>query len=278
MADSRPLPTSPDADGDRDSKIERLLLAGLDHYFAGQHERAIGVWTRVLFLDRGHARARAYIERARGALSERLRESDELLHRGVSAFNRGETEEARRLLTSAVERGGPQDVALAFLERIERLDVPDPGTDRPPAGTTPRRRRRAPRRNRVPATPVRWGVPAIVAALLILAAGYVLVTWPDLLNRDGPPFAALGDRPPAGDAMSGPLPVPGPGELAVVRARSLAAQGRVREALRVLDQVPFADAARGEADQLRADLQRALLAGDAVGAAPLPGRRPDLRP
>ena len=47
---------------ERDARVEDLLLAGLDHYFAGQHELAISVWTRVLFLDRGHARARAYID------------------------------------------------------------------------------------------------------------------------------------------------------------------------------------------------------------------------
>jgi hypothetical protein len=57
----------------RESRIEELLLAGLDHYFNGQHELAISVWTRVLFLDRSHARARAYIERARGAIAERQR-------------------------------------------------------------------------------------------------------------------------------------------------------------------------------------------------------------
>ncbi len=42
---------------ERDARVEDLLLAGLDHYFVGQHELAISVWTRVLFLDRGHARA-----------------------------------------------------------------------------------------------------------------------------------------------------------------------------------------------------------------------------
>src|SRR5512135_3201471 len=109
---------------ERDSRIEQLLLDGLDRYFAGEYERAISAWTRVLFLDRGHARAKAYIDRARGAIGERQRESDELLHRGVDAFNRGETEEARRLLTSAVERGGPQEVALSFLDRLARLDRP----------------------------------------------------------------------------------------------------------------------------------------------------------
>src|SRR5215472_4329641 len=62
---------------DRDAKIEELLLTGLDHYFASQYQQAINVWTRALFLDRSHARARAYIERARSAMAERQRESEE---------------------------------------------------------------------------------------------------------------------------------------------------------------------------------------------------------
>src|SRR5438128_4490906 len=82
---------------ERDAKIEQLLLAGLDHYFAGQYEHAINVWTRALFLDRSHARARAYIERARSALAEKQRQSEELLQSGVAAFERGEGDEARRL-------------------------------------------------------------------------------------------------------------------------------------------------------------------------------------
>src|SRR4030088_1735468 len=92
----RVLDTEPDAD--RDAKIEQLLLLGLDHYFSAQYEQAINVWTRALFLDRSHARARAYIERARSALAERQRESEELLHSGVAAFERGDGGEARRLL------------------------------------------------------------------------------------------------------------------------------------------------------------------------------------
>ena len=87
---------------DRDARVEQLLLTGLDHYFAGQHELAISVWTRVLFLNHGHARAKAYIERARSAISERQREGDELLHGGIEAFARGDGAAARRLLLVSV--------------------------------------------------------------------------------------------------------------------------------------------------------------------------------
>src|SRR5580704_14652622 len=107
---------------DRDAKIEQLLLVGLDHYFAARYELAINVWTRALFFDRNHARARAYIERARSALAERQRESEELLQTGVAAFQRGDGDEARRLLHAAIDRGAPSDEAHAVLDRLDRLE------------------------------------------------------------------------------------------------------------------------------------------------------------
>src|SRR6187431_2003484 len=113
------------SEADRDAKIEQLLLAGLDHYFAAQYDFAISVWTRVLFLDRSHARARAYIERARSAIAERQREGEELLQTGAAAFKRGDADDARRLLTSAAERGARPEEAMALLERLERLAPAD---------------------------------------------------------------------------------------------------------------------------------------------------------
>ena len=56
----------------------RSCCSGSRPLLRGRHELAINVWTRVLFLDRGHARARAYIERARSAVAERQREGEEL--------------------------------------------------------------------------------------------------------------------------------------------------------------------------------------------------------
>src|SRR5258708_10123315 len=108
---------------DRNAKIEQLLLVGLDHYFAARYELAINVWTRALFLDRSHARARAYIDRARSALAERQRESEELLQNGVDAYQRGEGGEARRLLQAAIEGGAPSEDALAVLDRLNRFEA-----------------------------------------------------------------------------------------------------------------------------------------------------------
>src|SRR5438876_1321676 len=106
------------SNADRDAKIEQLLLAGLDHYFAGQYDQAINVWTRALFFDRSHARAHAYIERARRAQAERQRESEELLHTGTAAYRSGNVKEARRLLQAALDAGAPLELAFPMLERL----------------------------------------------------------------------------------------------------------------------------------------------------------------
>src|SRR4029453_9147505 len=125
-------PSLPDlSDRDRDARIEELLLTGLDHYFAGRHDLAINIWTRVLFLDRAHGKARAYIERARSALAERQREAEELLQTGADALTRGDRVTARELLTSA-ERAGGSDETGAVLRRLERLEVAAPLVSRPP--------------------------------------------------------------------------------------------------------------------------------------------------
>src|SRR5918993_4692030 len=107
----------------RDARIEQLLLTGLDHYFAGDYEEAINLWTRVLFLDRHHDRARAYIERARSAQSELQRETDAVLYQGIEAFREGNVARARELVVDALDRGASLDDAQGMLDRIERLDA-----------------------------------------------------------------------------------------------------------------------------------------------------------
>src|SRR5262245_12842070 len=140
-----PRPPDGTTTSDREAKIEQLLLAGLDHYFSAEYEQAINVWTRALFLDRNHQRARAYIERARSALAERQRESEELLQNGVAAFDRGEGELARRLLNKAISSGAPADEALAVLSRLDRLDqsATPPSQPATPAGRRGRPSRQA---------------------------------------------------------------------------------------------------------------------------------------
>src|SRR5215203_1147679 len=158
---------------EREARVEQLLLQGLDYYFGGAYESAIHVWTRVLFLDRGHDRARAYIERARGAQAERQRESDELLHRGVAAFDRGETGDARSLLRAAASGGASPEVALSYLERLDRMETPARGPAAPERALE--RRMPAPvsvTASRPPASPWRFYAVIITSVVAITVAAW----------------------------------------------------------------------------------------------------------
>ena len=71
------------------------------------------------------------------------------------------------------------------------------------------------------------------------------------------PAAAAVVVPVARDAA---LPLPRRGETALIRARALAAGGHLRDALVTLDAVRPTDAQQPDAERLRADIQRQLLA------------------
>ena len=245
---------------ERSSRIEQLLLAGLDHYFAGQYEQAIDVWTRVAFLERRHGKARAYIERARGALAERQRESEELVDRGRAAFDAGDVPTARRLLTEAVAQGGGGDTAALLLERLDRVTVPGqaPGIVTADKPVRP-----------VPAHESGAGwVSTIVTSAAVVAAVLVagrmitatLAEWPDA------------QMSPVSHVE--PLPVLRPGEMAVERARALHDAGEVRQAIGVLQAIDAADPARAAADALRAVWQREVLAEVEPATPEAAGRQP----
>lgn len=252
-----PLRAQPGADDE--ARIEQLLVTGLDHYFAGEYEHAINLWTRVLFLDRTHDRARAYIDRARSAQAEQQRISEALVHQGLDAFDKGEVVRARTLLRDALDQGASHDVALGVLGRIDRLDA---GTKAATPAVPPAKRRLPrlsaaadvnQRRGRL----ARWWMTAAVI-VLVSAVAFVLVA-PNGLSEWFPVQATTG-TPSASITPPTPLPLPSPTEAYVAQARSLFTSGKLRDALRALDRVPVGDALKPEADGLRADIQRELLA------------------
>jgi hypothetical protein len=242
---------------ERDARVEQLLLVGLDRYFSGDYDQAIHVWTRVLFLDRGHARARAYIDRARSAQAERQRESEELLHRGTKAFEDGRADAARDLLNAAVARGAHQDVAFAYLGRLDRLttvgstvDAGAPSTSDDPAhGSSSRSERRPVARSRL------WllGAAGVAGVLCCLWAAGVIVDisgWTPAGSRMAPVVGLNAE----------PLPIPLASDVALSQARLAFSKGHVRDTLRLLGTISLADPNRAEADRLLAEVQRMLLA------------------
>ena len=263
MADPRRLEPLSQADAaERDSRVEALLVEGLDKYFNGRYEEAIHLWTRVLFLDRSHARARAYIDRARTAVAERQRRSDQMLHESLTLMQQGETAAARELLVEAVAETGENDQAAELrvrLERIERMNAASraalPSTTHPaeavPGWTWPRRSRTA------------LGSAVVLAAGLLLVIG---VTSTDVQDWVG--LRSDHEQLLASNAVP-KLPVLSSADVALIRAQTLYSRGRLAEALQVLDRVGPDSPARSAADELRVQIQQLLLASsrDLTGRA-----------
>ena len=246
-------PANPDhSDRDREARIEELLLTGLDHYFAGRHDLAINVWTRVLFLDRAHGKARAYIERARGALAEKQREAEELLQIGADALTRGDRATARQLLVSA-ERAGGGEEALALLHRLDRLEAAAPLAAQAQDESPPRPHHRDEtlgvngREARLA-----WIFAGLATGILLAAivGGYV---W---LAEDPFELTVVRTAPVLAEP---PLPVPAICEIRLARARLLVQEGRLYDAQAILE-AGDPDALHGAAfDELRATIQRQLV-------------------
>lgn len=253
MADSRRVdPQSAAGPAERDSRAEALLVEGLDRYFAGHYDDAIHLWTRVLFLDRAHARARAYIDRARTALAERQRRADEILHTTDALVARGEVAEARRQLTQAVAMAGEDERVAVLRTRLERLEratvrigrvdvVPPAIVDVLPVGRWKRR---------IGSAAALVAAAAVGGLLVMLVMSPAVHEW--LRVRSGAPLVT-----PA--AQEAPLPVLSPGDVAMVRARTLYAHGRLAEALAALDRIDADGSSRADADQLRTEIQIVLL-------------------
>jgi tetratricopeptide (TPR) repeat protein len=243
--------TSADATGTgQDSRVEALLVEGLDRYFAGRFEDAIHLWTRVLFLDRSHTSARAYIDRARGAIVERQRRAEESLQHVADLLDQGRSSEARTQLQQAADALGEDERTAALRLRLERLERAFGGP---------------PRIRAVPEPPaVRWSswlsdrltMKTWLAAAALVVATVVLTSTGVRARLGVGPESAL----PAPTLSPGPVPVISRGEVALVRARALYARGRLAEALDVLDRVEFEQISRDESDRLRVDIQRLLLA------------------
>lgn len=249
----------PLTDAERDARIEQLLVSGLDEYFAGRMEHAVNIWTRVLFLDRANDRAKAYIDRARRAQAERQRESEALVHQGLQAFEAGDVEKSRDLLTAAVDRGAPHEQILPVLHRIGLLDVAPASPSAPP-------RERRWRRTSGPAADagrgraLPWSIALAVATLSVVA----------LVVSDNAPSPDV--TAAAFDGPRGSLPVPSAAEAHLRRARTLFEAGKLPDALTALDRIAIGSPAYADAQALRARVQRELLraAEPESGDAPQP--------
>jgi hypothetical protein len=93
----------------------------------------------------------------------------------------------------------------------------------------------------------------VVAGIATLVA--TRPDWRSLISL-APPTVTASLAPVAREAV---LAIPTRGEMALARARRLAAGGELHDALSALDLVRATDSQKTDADQLRAEIQRQLL-------------------
>src|SRR6185295_777402 len=146
------------------------------------------------------------------------------------------------------------DEALAILDRLNRLEQSSRQAQAESA-----RKRAVPLPQVVVATS-RGAWATLVLLLIVIAAaaafgaGAFRSDWRMLLQR--PPAPTLN---PVVRASSDEALIPRRGETALARARVLASNGRLRDALAALDMVRPTDPQKPDADRLRADIQKQLI-------------------
>jgi hypothetical protein len=275
MSTADPQPPSPS----QDPRIESLLLAGLDRYFAGEFEHAIQVWSRVFFLDRGHARARAYIDRARGAIAERQREAEARTARpdgaGVVQGDAGARVELAEPLPGVSTLRTRPAAATAVARASVSADaghartsgaLARAATSATPGVTAPEPvgHDAAPRGGRLRARLVAQFALVALAAVLLFGAGYVVAARDRLAVWWGAPA-----QPPRSvPAMIREVAADAPStEELLDRARRHLAAGRADAALAVLKAIAASDPQRSTADALEARAMRALQAETPPGGS-----------
>lgn len=229
-----PAPSSSPPD-DQAARIDQLLTAGLDEYFAGRYDGAVQVWSRVFFLDRTNARARAYIERARSAVAERQRVAEAAA--AVAEIRIGTVEASR---TVAARPSANPDVLVVAGSLAARLAPPQPvrrsaRNDSSDAVATASRRAK-----------VAHTLLVAAAGVLLFVAGYTVAARDRLADWVG---GVSTRRGPAANARAS--------EVALHDARQAVTNRRYDDARRALARIPAEDPLRAEADALVAEIQRA---------------------
>ncbi|TDI48366.1 MAG: hypothetical protein E2P02_01175 [Acidobacteria bacterium] len=251
-------------------KSDALLRRGQELFAVGMFSQAIHVWTRILFLERGHVEARQAIERGKKAVAEQHRLLDMELAAASELLERGDSEQAAAKVKSVLaldprNHEGHQLAARihAAARRIEAgrrsgttLGVaaaaavpahePTPATKR---GLLLRVPHSSPRRDTrmAHASPLKMA-SFVLAAILVFASGafYLHLNW-DSIVSDGA-FRAGGALSRTVSERAA-VPLPATSELYYFNGARLFAKGRYRDALDELSLVErdsvVAERARG---------------------------------
>jgi tetratricopeptide (TPR) repeat protein len=257
---------------DDQKKIEQYIADGDRAFGTGDYSQAIDLWSRIFLIDVTNDLASERIESAKARRRELEQKVEPLLATGVEAFDRGDSAKARDHLTEVLRIDPRNAMALDYMERIgeatarpyvpptpstaspDSLDIfdddlsiggdtslipPDPGA----AAGVPAAAKKSGKQQAVapPKSAGARGLPkglliGIVAVLLLGAGGWF--AWSRMSGGDE-------------QSLSGPE-----GQSVLDRASMLAANGKIDQAIAILQEIKPGDAAHEKALLMIADLRQ----------------------
>ncbi len=111
---------SPPSGPGADEKVAELLGRGQEAFDAGEFQEAIDVWSRIYLIDPSNDTVSERIDTARARLEERSRELELLLHDAAEAAEAGRPAEALEIVAQVLEREPGHIEALDLKRRLEQ--------------------------------------------------------------------------------------------------------------------------------------------------------------
>jgi tetratricopeptide (TPR) repeat protein len=240
-------------------EIANILKQGDEAAARGDRQQAIEIWSRIFLIDINNSDAVTRIEKARQGMAEGNRKIADCLKSGREAFEAGDFTLAREKFLQVHEIEQNEPTAKFYLDRIEEeLSAPKPvggGAAEKAASPTEEAAAvpaRAARTLQLPFPP-KILLPAAVFIVLAGAAVYFGV-----IRQPGPKAAA---------------PTVAASKAYIDDANTLVRDGKVQEAIAVLEKIPLTDAEYPRAKQLIEQFTKRLASPPPVGgqAASAPG-------
>lgn len=101
-----------------EDRIKQLLRDGDQLSSHGHYQRAIEVWSEIFMLDVNHPEALQKIEVARQAAAEQRAASQEIVKRGIAAYESGDVEQARELFEQVRSTDPDNPEAARYMEML----------------------------------------------------------------------------------------------------------------------------------------------------------------
>jgi len=101
-----------------EDRIKQLLRDGDQLSSHGHYQRAIEVWSEIFMLDVNHPEALQKIEVARQAAAEQRAASQEIVKRGIAAYESGDIDQARELFEQVRSTDPDNPEAARYMEML----------------------------------------------------------------------------------------------------------------------------------------------------------------